>query len=87
MKYSILLLLPLITSCSTLSFSENDAHIMERIRRNRKLKSLHVGIYGDPGNNSNKRLIQTLEALSKNRPQRYPLELSFYDAGSAKVWR
>jgi hypothetical protein len=70
-----------------LSFSENDTHIMERIKRNRKLKSLNVGVYGDPDNKQNKRLMQTLQALAKARPQKYPLELSFYDAATAQVWR
>lgn len=66
------------------SLAENDEHILKRIEKG-KLSEVYVGIYGDPESRSNKQIISRAERL--NIPsRRKPLKVSFYDAGSARVW-
>ncbi len=67
------------------SFSENDEHISQRIGEG-KCKALYVGIYGDPNEENNRRIIEKVRTLGEMRSSRYPLEINFFDAESAKVW-
>lgn len=68
------------------AFSENDAHILHLIEKNRRLSILCVGVYGDPDSPANRSMIERIEAMAARRPQRNPLVLGFYDAESAHVW-
>ena len=67
------------------SFSENDDHISHRIGDG-KCKAIFVGIYGDPNEDRNKKIIDKVRAISEMRNTKYPLDINFYDAESAKVW-
>lgn len=68
------------------SLAENDDHILTRIGRGRCPK-LYVGLYGDPDSPANKVIADRAQALAgMRREERYPLEVAFYDAGSAQVW-
>jgi Domain of unknown function (DUF4917) len=67
------------------SLAENDDHILKRIGKGR-LKKLYVGIYGDPLELANQTIIQRAQALAGLRHEKWPLEVTFYDAASANVW-
>ena len=80
------------------ALSEQDGHLLHAIARNSGLRSLCVGVYGDPSSELNRCLMATAreladrrnilhpkaEASRKRRP--YELAVSFCDAASAKVW-
>lgn len=68
------------------AFSDNDDHILHLIRKNRRLKVLAVGVYGDPDLPENRRLIGKAASLNDHRPDRHQLVIRFYDAESARVW-
>lgn len=67
------------------SFSDNDTHVFNRIASGR-IKHLYVGIFGDPTTRGNKKIIAKAESLKRRRKPEYPLEISYYDSASAKVW-
>jgi hypothetical protein len=67
------------------SLAENDDHILKRIGRGH-FRKLYVGIYGDPLEASNQAIIERAIALAGMRNEKWPLEVAFYDAASAKVW-
>ena len=67
------------------SLAENDDHILTRVGRGR-FKKLYVGIYGDPLDPVNEAIMARAGALSSLRHDKWPLEVSFYDAASANVW-
>lgn len=67
------------------SLAENDDHILDRIGRGRCGK-LYVGVYGDPLAEPNQVIMRRAQALTTMRSDRWPLDVDFYDAGSAKVW-
>lgn len=67
------------------SLAENDDHILARIGRGR-CRKLYVGIYGDPASEPNQVIIKRAEALAGMRNYKWPLDVGFYDAASAKVW-
>jgi len=67
------------------SLDHNDDHILNRLGRGR-FPRLYVGIYGDPKSVDNQRIMERAMALTRLRHERYPLEVTFYDAGSANVW-
>lgn len=69
-----------------LSFSENDSHIVEQIRRNTSLKKVFVSLYGDPSSEANRLLIKQSLNLKSGRPKKKPLELCYYDAQTANIW-
>ena len=65
----------------------NDEHWLRLIQANRKLKKLFVGLYDDPANPSNQRLIQRTLAIQEARStSRFKLAVEFFDAASATVW-
>lgn len=66
------------------SFSENDEHILTKIAKG-KVAHLYVSIYGDPSIDSNKKIIASAEKLKRKRKYN-DLEISYYDAATAKVW-
>ncbi|GGD34675.1 DUF4917 family protein [Croceicoccus pelagius] len=67
------------------SLAENDDHILKRIGKGR-FRELYVGIYGDPQTDDNQRIMNRAHELAAMRPDRWPLEVAFYDAASANVW-
>ena len=70
------------------SLAENDEHFLKRIERG-KISHLYVGIFGDPDSPGNKAIIRranlmpTARIMSRGRP----LEISFYDSGTTRIWR
>ena len=80
------------------ALSNQDEHLLEAIARNTSLKSLFVGLYGDPDSEANRRLVTAARHLVDRREEllaggrrggrrgRAELELRFYDAGTANVW-
>ena len=67
------------------SLADNDMHILNQIRKGRFAK-LYISIYGDPGDEANRQIIQRANGLAAMRSERYPLSIKFYDASSAHVW-
>lgn len=67
------------------SFSQNDEHIFNKITHGR-IKQLYVSLYGDINSKQNKQIIAQAEALKSHR-SKFPLEISYYDAETAAVWR
>ncbi len=67
------------------SLAENDSHILRLIVKS-KVKQLFVGIYENPESVANQETIRRAEELAHQRPASKPLEVQFYDAGSAQVW-
>lgn len=76
------------------SLAKNDDHFLKRIEKGR-LTHLYVGIYGDPVSPSNKTIIaratrmahaRTNKTSRSSRGRSSELSVSFFDAGSAKVW-
>ena len=70
-----------------LSLSENDDHIIKQIRKNRTLTSVYVSLYGCPESPTNKKLILNSEKMTQNRLAKSPLNIYFYSAESASVWK
>ena len=80
------------------ALSDQDGHLLEAIARNTSLKSLFVGLYGDPKSESNRRLVTAARELVDRRQKllagvrrggrrgRAELKLRFYDAETADVW-
>jgi len=70
------------------SLAENDNHILKCIeRRDSRIKSLHVSIYGDPKSALNQKIINRAEILASVRAdRRNPIAVEFFDAASAKIW-
>lgn len=67
------------------SLAANDEHILKRLGRG-KFSKLYVSLYGDPCSEINSGIIRKATELSHFRSERYPLEVVFYDAGSANIW-
>ncbi len=67
------------------SLAENDQHILRRLGRGRFPK-LYVSLYGNPDSDANKAIIEKANRLATLRDERRPLEVSYFDAASAKVW-
>lgn len=69
------------------SMAENDEHILHLIDKNRKLKNLFVGIYGDPESIENKHIIKRSKKIERiHKPYKYPSKVIYFDANTAKVW-
>jgi hypothetical protein len=67
------------------SLAANDDHILTRIGRGR-FKKLYVGLYGDPREAWNEEIISRSRWLASLRTDKWPLEVAFYQAETAKVW-
>lgn len=68
------------------AMSQNDEHWLRLIEKNRNLRKLFVGIYGNPASDANRALIARCGTLGNTRPARSPLDVTFFDAVSAHVW-
>lgn len=70
------------------SLDESDDHIFtDRIGRHGKTSQLFVSLYGPPDTPANRLIIRRALALPRLRPARRPLDVRFFDAGSASVWK
>lgn len=69
------------------AFSENDKHITDQIKNNRKLSRICIGLFGTPNSEDNLNIISRAQAISAARPASKPLTVEFYDATTARVWR
>jgi hypothetical protein len=71
------------------SLAENDHHVLRCIAAG-KASHLFVGVHGSPDSPANKSLVANAESIVASRERlrrgRSPLTMSFYDAGSARVW-
>lgn len=67
------------------SLAANDDHILTRIGRGR-FKKLYVGLYGDPSETWNEEIVSRSRWLVSLRADKWPLEIAFYQAETAKVW-
>jgi hypothetical protein len=71
------------------SLDDNDDHILNCIAKGR-VGNLLVGLYGDPASPANAAAIRKAERLTDRRRfrrnGRAPLNVTFYDSASAKVW-
>jgi hypothetical protein len=68
------------------SLAENDDHILRLIPLGRT-SQLYVSLFGDPDSDSNKFIIRRALDLAAQRRRRSQLEVKFFDASSASVWR
>lgn len=72
-----------------MSFGESDRHIMRAIAHG-KVEQFFVSIFGDPDSTSNRAIKSVLDALTDERKQhnpKKPLDVQYFDAESAKVWK
>lgn len=70
------------------SLDESDDHIFtDRIGRRGKTSQLYISLFGDPASVANKGVIRRASVLSALRPIQKPLEVKFFDAGTASVWQ
>lgn len=69
-----------------LSFSENDAHIVRAIEKG-KVTNLYISIFEDPEEKANKQMINRVSSLVARRGEKKPLEITYYNAKSAQLWR
>lgn len=74
------------------SFATNDEHILHLLEKG-KIKSLAIGLYGNPESGNNQRIINRANLMKDRRAQHHdgrrypvPLEVEFFDASSANVW-
>lgn len=66
------------------SLAENDEHFLTSIE-NGKIRQLYIGLYGDPNNIINKKIIRRAQRMVSVRIKGN-LEVFFYDASTANVW-
>lgn len=67
------------------SLAANDDHILTRIGRGR-FKKLYVGLYGDPLEAWNEQIMARAKWLASLRHEKWPLDVTFYQAETARVW-
>lgn len=80
------------------AMNSQDAHLVDAIAKNASLELLFVGVYGAPDAETSQSLMRTARKLANRREailtsgrtgrrkMRRPLEVHFYDSGSANVW-
>lgn len=68
------------------SLADNDNHILRLIQHGRT-SQLFVSLYGKPTSKSNAEIIRKAQGLALARGPKHELEVHFYDAESAEVWR
>ena len=67
------------------SLAENDEHYLKRIEKG-KILHVYIGLYGDPLSDANKRITRRADQMINARRGRYKLDISYFDAATAKVW-
>ena len=68
-----------------LSFSENDGHIIDAIRRSR-IERMAVGLHGSPLSAGNQATIMAVGALQASRARTKPLDVRFFDSATVRLW-
>ncbi|MFG0245393.1 MAG: DUF4917 family protein [Phycisphaerales bacterium JB052] len=69
-------------------FGDNDGHVLRAIAKS-TIRKILVGLYGDPTSKENLAIQASAKALQADRPNwrsRSDLEVTFFDAASARVW-
>lgn len=66
------------------AFGESDDHILQLMGDN-KIKQMFVSLFGNPGSDGNKKIIQRAESV-KARRKKYKLDVQYFRAETAKVW-
>lgn len=70
------------------SLDASDDHIFtDRIGRHGKTSQLYVSLHGDPSSASNKAIIRRASALSNLRRGKWRLDVKYFDADTASVWK
>lgn len=67
------------------SLAENDDHYLKCIPRG-KVSHVYIGIYGDPNSDGNKFIMRRAQQLANRRRGRAALNITYFDAATAKVW-
>lgn len=67
------------------SLASSDEHLLKLIDHG-KIGKVFVGLYGDPSNEANRKLIARANLFAARRDPDYPLIVRFFDAQSAHVW-
>jgi len=67
------------------SLAENDDHYLQCIRRG-KVPHLYIALYGDPSSGGNTYIMRRAQQLANNLRSSNPLDITYFDAVSAKVW-
>lgn len=77
------------------SLDANDEHVLRRIEAS-KVEAVFVSLHGDPDSAPNQAIRHRAKLMSERRTEietpkpetkRIPLEVAFYDADSASIWR
>lgn len=68
------------------SLADNDQHVLKKIARG-KIAQIYVGLYGDPESQGNRHIRNAAIALAHSRDKQATLDVAFFDAASAQVWR
>jgi hypothetical protein len=67
------------------SLAANDEHFLKTIEET-KFPHLLIGLHGNPNSDGNKAIVRRAELMQVNRPERWPLQITYFDSGSAEVW-
>ena len=67
------------------SLADSDQHVLEKIECG-KIAQVYIGLYGNPKSEGNKKIQGAATKLAQARNDKYPLEVSYFDANSAQVW-
>jgi len=71
-----------------ISFGDNDSHILNVIRDNKKLRGVFVGLFGGENTAENIGIIAKLNAIAVERNAgRDPLTVKFYASETANIWQ
>ena len=68
------------------SLDDSDDHILSKLYHGRFAK-LYVSIFGNIDDEKNKKIVQKAKKMQRLRNDKFPLEISFYQATTANVWR
>lgn len=67
------------------SLAKNDDHYLKCIQKG-KIFHLFIALYGDPNSDSNKFITRRAQELANGRAGKYGLAVTYFDAGSVKLW-
>ncbi|WP_342242360.1 DUF4917 family protein [Ensifer sp. OTU672] len=67
------------------SLADNDDHILRRLGTGR-FRKLYVSLFGDPELPGNQQIVAKANKLVAMRNDRFPLDVSFYNAATANPW-
>lgn len=73
-----------------MSLSPNDRHILKLVESpDSEIEALYISVFGDPGDDANEEMMVRARRIPRRRVAEGgpALEIAFYDASSASVWR